>query len=61
MKLKSRKKSAPLNFSVMVISSIMIIEQLVHGWVHMFGKLSDSDFDDDSDASDFGEFDDEFD
>ena len=61
MKLKSRKKSAPLNFSVMVISSIMIIEQLVHGWVHMFENLSDSDFDDDSDASDFGEFDDEFD
>ena len=39
----------------------MIIEQLVHGWVHMFENLSDSDFDDDSDASDFGEFDDEFD
>ena len=27
----------------------------------MVGNPSDSDFDDDSDASDFGEFDDEFD
>ena len=30
------------------------------GRVHKVGKPSDSDFDDDSDANDFGEFDDEF-
>ena len=31
------------------------------GQVHKVGNPSDSDFDDDSDASDFGEFDHEFD
>lgn len=47
---------------MMVISSTVTIKQLVTiGQVHLVWNPSDSDFDDDSDAGDFGQFDDEFD